>query len=126
MPLDTKPVSWRKSSHSSMDENSQCVEVAALPIPPSATWRKSAHSSMDENSMCVEIVTLPIGPSPSEWHKSSRSGGEDHAMCVEVAASGVTVAVRDSKDPDGPYLTFAPDQWRALAERIRQGRLDLP
>ncbi|TDC79607.1 DUF397 domain-containing protein [Micromonospora sp. KC606] len=48
------------------------------------------------------------------WRKSSRStsnGGD----CVEVAANlpGV-VAVRDSKDPAGPVLAFAPSSWRTF------------
>jgi hypothetical protein len=47
------------------------------------------------------------------WHKSSRSG--DQGACVEVADNlpGV-VGVRDSKDPTGPALTFAPKVWQAF------------
>jgi hypothetical protein len=38
---------------------------------------------------------------------------------VEVAVNlpGV-VAVRDSKDPAGPALTFTPDAWRAFTGRL--------
>jgi hypothetical protein len=39
----------------------------------------------------------------SEWRKASRSH-EDGDQCVEVASSGHVIAVRDSKDPDGPRL----------------------
>lgn len=44
------------------------------------------------------------------WRKSSRSSGNG-GQCVEVAMNlpGV-VAVRDSKDPDGPKLLFTPDE----------------
>lgn len=122
--LDFSSARWRKSSHSSMDENSTCVEVAALTVDPSSTdWRKSRHSS-EGQSLCVEIAALTIDRSPDEWHKSSHSSMDENSQCVEVTASGVAVAVRDSKDPDGPYLTFTPRAWRALAERIEQGRLD--
>ncbi|WP_091659185.1 DUF397 domain-containing protein [Micromonospora auratinigra] len=48
------------------------------------------------------------------WRKSTRSGGNG-GECVEVAINlaGV-VAVRDSKDPAGPVLTFDPAGWRAF------------
>ena len=53
------------------------------------------------------------------WRKSSYSGngGGD---CVEVARSlpGV-VAVRDSKNPDGPILTFSRDEWASFITRLR-------
>ncbi|MEU5875903.1 DUF397 domain-containing protein [Spirillospora sp. NPDC047279] len=41
--------------------------------------------------------------SKAEWRKATRSlnnGGE----CVELAGAAAMVAVRDSKDPDGPVL----------------------
>ena len=42
--------------------------------------------------------------------------------CVEVAVNlpGV-VAVRDSKDPYGPALTFTPADWHAFTARLRRG-----
>jgi hypothetical protein len=45
---------------------------------------------------------------------------------VEVARNlpGI-VAVRDSKDPDGPKLVFAPDQWVAFTAVIKAGELGL-
>ncbi|GAB3848515.1 hypothetical protein GCM10029963_31500 [Micromonospora andamanensis] len=47
----------------------------------------------------------------ARWRKSTRSGGNG-GECVEVADNlpGV-VAVRDSKDPHGPALTFTPTAW---------------
>ncbi|MGW5353614.1 DUF397 domain-containing protein [Streptomyces sp. NPDC004031] len=47
------------------------------------------------------------------WHKSSYSSNEGHE-CVEVATSPRTVHVRDSKDPEGPALAFAPAAWSAF------------
>jgi hypothetical protein len=41
-----------------------------------------------------------------------------------VASFGGAVLVRDSKDPDGPVLSFDRDEWRAFVEGIRLG--DLP
>ena len=55
------------------------------------------------------------------WHKSSHSGSGD--QCVEVAAlSAGRHAVRDSKDPHGPALVFAPREWEALLSAARRGR----
>ncbi|PWU47540.1 DUF397 domain-containing protein [Micromonospora sp. S4605] len=50
----------------------------------------------------------------ARWRKSTRSSGQG-GNCVEVADNlpGV-VAVRDSKDPGGPALTFDPAAWRAF------------
>ncbi|MET8247872.1 DUF397 domain-containing protein [Streptomyces sp. NPDC005202] len=45
-----------------------------------------------------------------EFVKSSHSSG--NGECVEVARNiPGTVAVRDSKDPDGPILTLSPVAW---------------
>jgi uncharacterized protein DUF397 len=55
------------------------------------------------------------------WRKSSYSG-DNGGNCVEVAGNlaGV-VAVRDSKDPGGPVLAFAPADWRTFVTGIRNG-----
>lgn len=47
------------------------------------------------------------------WKKSSHSGTES-ANCVEVARTPALVAVRDSKDPHGPILTFTPVTFAAF------------
>jgi uncharacterized protein DUF397 len=53
------------------------------------------------------------------WLKSSYSGngGGD---CVEVARNlpGV-VAVRDSKNPDGPVLIVSRGEWASFVTRVR-------
>ncbi|MEV4664345.1 DUF397 domain-containing protein [Micromonospora echinofusca] len=56
----------------------------------------------------------------ARWRKSSRSSGNG-GDCVEVADNlpGV-VAVRDSKDPAGPALVFAPAAWRAFVATIAE------
>ncbi|MER6591070.1 DUF397 domain-containing protein [Micromonospora purpureochromogenes] len=56
--------------------------------------------------------------SRARWRKSTRSNGSGGA-CVEVADNlpGV-VAVRDSKDPAGPALTFSPAAWRAFVSGV--------
>ena len=51
------------------------------------------------------------------WRKSSRSSGNGN--CVEVATLDEVIAVRDSKDPDGPRLAFGPAQWRTFAAQVK-------
>ncbi|WP_431875438.1 DUF397 domain-containing protein [Micromonospora marina] len=48
------------------------------------------------------------------WRKSTRSSGNG-GDCVEVADNlpGV-VGVRDSRDRQGPVLTFTPSSWAAF------------
>ncbi|NVI87865.1 DUF397 domain-containing protein [Actinomadura sp. BRA 177] len=63
-------------------------------------------------------------PSSVHWRKSSHSDQEG-GNCVEVGGDGVSiVAVRDSKDPDGPKLAFGRVAFSALASDIRAGRYD--
>jgi hypothetical protein len=57
------------------------------------------------------------------WFKSSYSsnGGD----CVEVAgnlvASRGVIPVRDSKDPEGPVLTFPADVFTAFVAGVKAG-----
>lgn len=60
----------------------------------------------------------------ARWRKSSRSGNNG-GNCVEVARNlPGAVALRDSKDPEGPVLVFTLDEWRAFAAGVRAGEFD--
>ena len=59
------------------------------------------------------------------WRKSSHSGSGG-GNCIEVADSPGTVLVRDSKDPDGPRLTFGPHGWAAFAATLKAGAPSVP
>jgi len=60
----------------------------------------------------------------ARWRKSSCSGNNG-GNCVEVTRDLTgAVALRDSKDPEGPVLVFTPDQWRAFAAGVRAGEFD--
>jgi hypothetical protein len=65
------------------------------------------------------------GLTGAQWHKSSYSGSNGGA-CVEVARNlpGV-IAVRDSKDREGPALVFTPEEWRAFLDGVRAEEFDL-
>lgn len=52
------------------------------------------------------------------WRKSTYSGGDGD--CVEVATNLPSiVAVRDSKDRNGPTLTFTPEDWKDFLTALR-------
>jgi hypothetical protein len=54
------------------------------------------------------------------WYKSTFSNGSGGA-CVEVANNlpGI-VAVRDSKDPNGPKLAVSKQTWSAFVQAIKE------
>ena len=61
-----------------------------------------------------------INPPGTSWRKSTHSDG-NMGDCAEVATNlpGI-VAVRDSKNPDGPVLTFTQAEWRAFLKSIKR------
>lgn len=60
----------------------------------------------------------------AEWRKSTRSGPLTD-NCVEIAFVSGGVAVRDSKDPQGPVLMFNPAEWSAFVGGAKDGEFDL-
>ena len=58
------------------------------------------------------------GTSAMTWRKSSYSGNSG-GNCVEVGAAAPLMAVRDSKDPDGPRLAFGREAWEAFAAEVK-------
>ncbi|RST08310.1 DUF397 domain-containing protein [Streptomyces sp. WAC07149] len=54
---------------------------------------------------------------PFEFVKSSYSDDQANSECVEVATNVPgTVAVRDSKQTDGPVIQVTPTAWTAFAD----------
>ena len=56
-----------------------------------------------------------------DWAKSSYSTSNG-GNCVQARDTGPAVQVRDSKNPDGPVLTFAKAQWAAFTTEIKNGQ----
>jgi hypothetical protein len=52
------------------------------------------------------------------WRKSSYSGANG-GNCIEITAAARLVAVRDSRDPQGPVLAFGPEAWKRFAGQVK-------
>lgn len=66
---------------------------------------------------------MKVDLSGAQWFKSSRSSGQKE--CVEVAFLGCGhVGIRDSKNPTGPALVFAPGEWDAFTAGVTDGEFD--
>ncbi|GLZ05178.1 hypothetical protein Acsp03_26440 [Actinomadura sp. NBRC 104412] len=59
-----------------------------------------------------------MNPTQVEWRKASRSTAQADS-CVEVAAIPSSVAVRDSKDPNGPMLVMSRQDFRRFTEALK-------
>lgn len=56
------------------------------------------------------------------WLKAQSS--TINGQCVEIASIADKVAMRDSKDPDGPILVYTSAEFSAFLEGARNGEFD--
>jgi hypothetical protein len=56
------------------------------------------------------------------WRKAKRS--MNNGNCAEVATTKGIVAVRDSKDPQGPVLRYPASSWGSFLAAARMGSFD--
>ncbi|MCM3920659.1 DUF397 domain-containing protein [Frankia sp. AiPs1] len=68
---------------------------------------------------------IEFDPEQLDFVKSTHSDGE--RACVEVARipGGLGIAIRDSKNPDGPTQVYTPQEWAAFVAGVRDGEFDL-
>lgn len=64
-------------------------------------------------------------PSPATGQATWRTalacnGGE----CIRVASKGNRILIGDSKNPDGPVLSYSRAEWRTFVGGIHQGDFD--
>ena len=83
-------------------------------------WRKSSYSNGSGGS-CVEIATI----SPNSARLGAQTGTHGAALAGQADGGTPIVAVRDSKDRQGPVLVFGSAEWRAFAAAVKAGEFDL-
>jgi predicted secreted Zn-dependent protease len=44
--------------------------------------------------------------------------------CIKVAASGQAILIADSKQPEGPILSYSHDEWQQFVAGIKNGDFD--
>ncbi|MFJ9596482.1 DUF397 domain-containing protein [Streptomyces virginiae] len=86
--------------------------MASIQKLTGAQWRKSSYSGSNGGE-CVECAPID----GAAWRKASYSGNSG-GDCVEVAAQPCRVAVRDSKDPDGPAFTVGTAAFAAFVRSL--------
>jgi hypothetical protein len=67
---------------------------------------------------------MPIDAAGSglAWRKAQSSIG--NGACLEVAPINGMIAVRDSKNPQGPILTYTAPEWQAFLDGAKKGEFD--
>ncbi|MFI1867665.1 DUF397 domain-containing protein [Streptomyces jumonjinensis] len=67
-----------------------------------------------------KTVLLAVDIPDAVWKKATASGGEGNCVevadCTEFASRGI--AIRDSKDPEGPVLLFQPATFSTFVSGI--------
>ncbi len=68
-------------------------------------------------------MTNQTDPAALTWFTSTRSSGNGQCiMCAQLPHGGM--AVKDSKHPHSPVLTFSLAQWQAFTKDIRHDDLN--
>ena len=71
--------------------------------------------------MSEKIMLSEAERSALSWLKAQASSATG---CVEIASTVDKIAMRDSKDPDGPILVYTPTEFNAFLEGTRNGEFD--
>jgi hypothetical protein len=80
---------------------------------------------MCKTSMNETHNGMPTGELPAvTWQKSRRSNPSGN--CVELAAlpGGAEIAMRNSRDPDGPALIYTSAEIAAFVQGAKEGDFD--
>jgi Domain of unknown function (DUF5753)/Domain of unknown function (DUF397) len=110
--------------------------LEAVPSPPASASMAAYHAnkrplarrmlvvsaSRSYRGMEINMITTGSQPDEPRWLKSKYSTG--NGECVEISTGDDTVAVRDSRSPNGPTLRYPTSTWRSFVLDVRRGWLD--
>lgn len=82
--------------------------------PADVTWRKSRFSNGTCGN-CVEVALLDKDFDEAEYRALA---------AANKAEQGPLIALRDSKDPDGPRLYFTRSEFAAFRRGLLDGEFD--
>lgn len=75
-----------------------------------------------ENSRPGSLTVSGAERASLVWIKAQAS--TSYGQCVQVASARGGVAMRDSKDPDGPILLYTRTEFKAFLDGARNGDFD--
>ena len=64
------------------------------------------------------MSTTDFGHHDIPWRKASRSVG--NGECVEISSGPGLVSIRDSKNPEGPVLSYPADAFRTFLDAVKR------
>ena len=75
------------------------------------------------NTAKIRKKTLSASERESlSWLRARSSTANGH--CVEISSASGNIAIRDSKDPDGPILVCTTSEFRVFLDAARNGEFD--
>jgi hypothetical protein len=64
-----------------------------------------------------------MAPIAKDWFKSSASCGTNNCVQARFHTDG-SVDIRNSKDPEGPMVSFDKDEWAAFLAGVGNGEFN--
>jgi Domain of unknown function (DUF397) len=85
--------------------------------------RMNGYALFYRPALCIQkaksMSKISPGHSGISWRKASRSVG--NGECVEISSHQGVVSIRDSKNPQGPVLTYPAKAFRAFLHTAKGG-----